>query len=171
MGLSSAICAQTRCAKFLATGQRTAFLPSVSGVTTCRPLPPVVLQKHIKTDAFRADRECPRRAAITASNVTSGAGSKSNTRRPGGFRIVAGAIPGMQFQRADLRHGSQGLEPIDLHIRGLVAAHLHEVEQVGHARHRVPLKELLVPRCRRVLEPASRVGPARCGSIHSPDCS
>ena len=52
-GLSLAMCVQTAWAKALASFQPRS-LPSLtfSGVTTCRPLPPVVLQKDDEAELF-----------------------------------------------------------------------------------------------------------------------
>ena len=68
----------------------------------------------------------------------------------------------MQFQRADLRHGRQGFDPVDLHVGRLVAAHLDEIEQVGHARHRVTLEKLLsLDAVRRAHQRAGTAGEMR----------
>jgi len=62
--------------EFPALGTRT-------GVTTCKPFPPVVLQKATSPKASSLSR-ISWAAAITVSNSTSGAGSRSNTNRPVG---------------------------------------------------------------------------------------
>lgn len=61
----------------------------------------------------------------------------------GHLRFVGLAIPGMQFDAADLGDGGKALNAINLQIGFLVAEHLDQFEQVRRSRHRVSLEELL----------------------------
>ena len=49
----------------------------------------------------------------------------------------------MQLDAADLRHGDQAFEAVDLHIGLAIAGDLRQFDQVRHSRHGVPLKEQL----------------------------
>ena len=65
----------------------------------------------------------------------------------------------MQFQSAYLGNRGECFDAVDLHVRGLVAAHLDEVEQLRHARHGVALKEMLTADA--VGRPHQRTGATR----------
>ena len=53
------------------------------------------------------------------------------------------AIPGMQFEAADLRHRRETLDAIDLQIRLAIAGDFHQLQQLRGARHRMALEEFL----------------------------
>ena len=143
-GCPAAICAQTTCAKFFASGQSTAlFLASASGVTTCRPLPPVVLQK----DSGRAPPAAgasPSPPRSTAAKSTSGAGIEVEHQAAGNLGLApvrnsrdAARAPAICATAA------RRLDAVDLQIGLAVARDFHQLEQIGRARHGVALKELL----------------------------
>src|SRR4029077_6294720 len=74
---------QTSWAKVFASAQVTLpFFEGASGVATCRPLPPVVLQKLMRPNASSRSR-ISWAASTTVEKATSGPESRSNTRRPG----------------------------------------------------------------------------------------
>src|SRR4026209_2384627 len=131
-GLSSTICAQTACANAFASGQRTLLrFAGASGVTTCSPLPPVVLQNVAKpSDSSRSLSS--RAAAITASNESSGLGSRSKTRRPG----TSGWSGAPHRTR-------QPSDAIDLQIRLVVAGDPRQRQQVRSSFHGVTLEKAL----------------------------
>ena len=106
-----------------------AALPTASGVTTCSPLPPVVLQK-----ADEAERLEPL-AISRAASITPSKGNvrrRDRDRRPGG--PGTSGWPGSQFQgcsstRADLRDRHQAFDAVDLQIGLAVAGHRHELSR------------------------------------------
>ena len=53
------------------------------------------------------------------------------------------AIPGMQFEPADLRHRGQPLDAVDLQIGLAVAGDLDQFQQLRGAGHRMALEERL----------------------------
>ncbi len=92
-------------------------------LTTCKPAPPVVLQKLWRPRASSRSF-ISFAASITAANLISGAGSRSNTSRPGTCGVVRRAIPGMQLEAGGLRNRHQPFDTVDL--------------QVGLSGHRAP---------------------------------
>ena len=63
------------------------------------------------------------------------------TRQRGMVRL---AIPRMEFHGGDLGHGDQPFDAIDLEVGLAVTFDGGQLHQVGHARHRVALEELLI---------------------------
>ncbi len=79
--------------------------------------------------------------------------------QPAGDLWIAGrAIPGMDFERGNLRGRDQGLDPIDLHVRRLVASDFHGCQKIRHSGRRMTLKELLG--AHSVRHPDERAGAA-----------
>ena len=99
------------------------------------------------------------------------AGIEIEHQPAGDFRPTGLAIPGMQFEGADLRDARPALDPIDLQIGLAVAEHRHQLEQVGGARHGVALEELLRRRCRPARGRSSRAVPAMWSIIQAPTAS
>src|ERR1700735_2879962 len=128
-GASAAIALHTLIAKPLASGQ---LRPSASiGVTTCRPLPPVVLQKLTRPRSWRRSR-ISRAPAMTSSNRTSGAKS---------FKRLT--VPGAQLQPSDLGCGDECFNTVELEIRLPVTPHRDRGDQVRLALAGVALEEPL----------------------------
>ena len=113
-----------------------------SGVTTCRPLPPVVLQKAFMPSFSRRSLRS-RAASTTRTNFTSGAGSRSKTSRPGTLRMARLAVPRVQFDAAHLRCSDQRLHAVELEIGLSIPRDLDEADQVRSAGHRMALEESL----------------------------
>ena len=111
-------------------------------MTTCNPLPPVVLQKDSRPNLLQAIAYF-QRGRDDGSEFHLGRRIEVEHQSTGNFRIALGAVPGVQLERADLRDGDERLDAVDLHIGRLVALHLDEGEQIRNAGHRVALKELL----------------------------
>ena len=139
------MCVQTR------LGEGLGFLPSQSAVgldlqrrDDVQPLAARGLAEGDEAELSRAASRISLAAAITAEKATSGAGSRSNTRRPGKRGMVRLAIPGVEFHGRDLGHGDQPFDAIDLQIGLAVALDGRQLHQVGDARHGVALEELLV---------------------------
>ena len=55
---------------------------------------------------------------------------------------VRRTIPGMQLEPADLRHGRQTFDAVDLQIGLAIARYFYQFQQVRGAGHRVALEEL-----------------------------
>src|SRR5262249_27273518 len=133
----------TACAKVFASDQPSLLrLPGCSGVTTCSPLPPVVLQNATRPSASRRSLSS-RAAAITVSKPTSGLGSRSNTSRPGTSACPGSGVPRTTPDASLCRPRRTPLEPIDLQIRLAIAGYARQREQIRRALHRVPLEEAL----------------------------
>src|ERR1700730_17622444 len=119
---------QTSWAKAFASGQVSLlFLEAASGVTTCNPLPPVVLQKQTRPISSSRSRILLA-ASTTVENATLGPGSRSKMRRPGISGMLRLAVPGMQFERRHLRDSGETFHSIDLKIVGLSARTIGRIE-------------------------------------------
>jgi hypothetical protein len=110
-------------------------------------LPPVVLQKLMRPRAsalahvagsFNHDRESHIRPRIQIEYQTTG-----------DFRLGRLTVPGMQLEGCDLSDSRQTLNPIDLEVRLAVAKDANKFEQIGRARHRMALEELLTAKAIR----------------------
>ena len=104
----------------LRPGRRLAACTAASGVTTCSPLPPVVLQKLTRPSSSRRSR-ISRAASTTVAKGTSGTRIEIEDQAAGHLRLLRRAVPGMQLERADLGDGRQTLDPVDLQVGLLVA--------------------------------------------------
>ena len=113
-----------------------------SGVTTCKPLPPVVLQKETRPS-------CSSRLAHFLGGGDDGREGNVGGRvqvehkAPGKRWMVRLAIPGMELHGRDLRHGDEALDAIDLQVGLAIAFDRGELDQIGNAGHGVTLEELL----------------------------
>jgi hypothetical protein len=138
-GSSAAMRSHRVRAKALAVGQSSFPLGLASGVTTCRPFPPVVLQKAMRPTSSSRSRTS-RAAAMTSSNVTSGAGSRSKiSRRASRVREGGSSRGGIRSRRSG--RGPPGPRAGHLDIGLVVAEDLDLRQQVRRASPRMTLKE------------------------------
>ena len=164
------MCVQTACAKALASSQPKS-LPSLtfSGVTTCRPLPPVVLQKATRPSCFEPVAHFLG-GGDDGREGNVGGGVQVEHKAPGKRWMMRLAIPGMELHGRDLRHGDEALDAIDLQVGLAIAFDGGELDQVGNAGHGVALEELLViDAVRRADDGAGP--PLRCSIIQGPTFS
>ena len=113
-----------------------------SGVTTCSPLPPVVLQKATSPRASQSLADLAR-GVHDVVEVDVGCGIEVEHEASRHLRIAGLAVPGMQLDAAHLRDRDQPLDTVHLQVRLRVAAYFHQLQQVRRPRHRMPLEETL----------------------------
>jgi hypothetical protein len=129
----------------------------------------VDLQKDTRPSSDRRSR-ISLAASMTRPKPTSGAGSRSKTRRPGRAGSPGWLFQGCSSTRA-LRYGGQTFDPINLHIRFSVAGH----RDSSRRRLDPPFIECLwKKRCPPMPSGAPMIEhgrPWRCPIIHLPTSS
>src|SRR5579859_2277126 len=127
-GASFAMTLQTFMAKALAAFQSTSW--ACSGVTTCKPLPPVVLQKLTRLRVFQPISDFMRAGDHLFKRHVRRRVEVEN--QPAGLLRVKGlAIPGVHLQRVKLSPGDQRLHPVELQVGPGVPRHCDRIDQTG----------------------------------------
>ena len=137
----------------------------VSGTTTCRPLPPLVLRKAGEAQLVEQRPGQLRCLPASAPSSTPSPGSRSKIMRSGWSMSRRGRVPGVQLDHVHLRRADQRGARVDLQHRLVVrarrrvellhAGHLHRARRASGRRARRRR-----PRARAPARPAAPSGAA-----------
>ena len=136
---SAATTSQSARQKAFASGQ---LALGRSGVTTCSPLPPVVLQKAARPS--RSSRSRISCAAVDHAGEGQVLGRVEVKDQPvRTLDILRPGTPGVDLRHPHLRQRDQPFDAVDGEVGRALASDRHVPDQVGQAAHGMPLEEAL----------------------------